>query len=56
MVLEIKRNTSAEEVRSILRKAKSRRKKKRSIASFFGKLPTIEDGLKYQKKIRNEWK
>ena len=56
MVLEIKKNTSAEEVRSILRKAKRRIKKKRSIATFFGKLPAIEDGLKYQKKIRNEWK
>ncbi len=24
--------------------------------SFFGKLPNIEDGLIYQKKVRNEWK
>ena len=22
---------------------------------FFGKLPKIEDGLQYQKKVRNEW-
>ena len=56
MVLEIKKNTSAEEIRSILRKARNRRKKKSGIASFFGKLPGIEDGLKYQKKARNEWK
>lgn len=56
MVLEIKKNTSVEEVRSILRRTKSKRKKKSSIMTFFGKLPAIEDGLKYQKKIRNEWK
>jgi hypothetical protein len=56
MVLEIKKNTSVEDVRSILRKTKNRRKKKSSMTTFFGKLPAIEDGLKYQKKIRNEWK
>jgi hypothetical protein len=56
MVVEIKRNTSAEEVRSILRKTRNGRGKKKSLAAFFGKLPHIEDGLKYQKKIRNEWK
>jgi hypothetical protein len=56
MVLVIKKNTTADEVRSILRKSGSRRKKKSSVASFFGKLPGIEDGLTYQKRARNEWK
>ena len=57
MVLVIKRNTSTDEVRAILRKARTKRaKKKGSVQSFFGKLPNIEDGLKYQKKARNEWK
>jgi len=56
MVLVIKKNTTAEEVRSILRKSRSSRRKKSNIASFFGKLPGIEDGLKYQKRVRNEWK
>jgi len=57
MVLVIKKNTSTEEVRAILRKSRSRKtKKKNGLASFFGKLPRIEDGLKYQKKVRNEWK
>jgi hypothetical protein len=57
MVLVIKKNTSSEEVRAILRKSGSKRKKKKTgIKTFFGKLPMIEDGLKYQKKARNEWK
>ncbi len=57
MVLVIKKNTSTEEVRAILRKARAKRTtKKASVKSFFGKLPNIEDGLTYQKKARNEWK
>jgi hypothetical protein len=57
MVLVIKKNTSTEEVRAILRKVRTKRaKKKAGTESFFGKLPNIGDGLKYQKKIRNEWK
>ncbi|MBI1780183.1 MAG: hypothetical protein HYR66_02285 [Sphingobacteriales bacterium] len=45
------------------KKAKSSIKKKRGkasadkkVAAFFGKLPNIEDGLTYQKKVRSEWK
>lgn len=56
MVVEIKKNTSTDEIRSILHKTRNKRKKRSSITSFFGKLPKIEDGLKYQKKIRNEWR
>ncbi len=57
MVLVIKKNTSKDEVRAILRKARTKRtNKKAGIKSFFGKLPDIEDGLIYQKKARNEWK
>jgi len=56
MVVVIKKNTSTDEVRSILRKARNKKKKRNGIASFFGKLPKIEDGLKYQRKVRNEWK
>jgi hypothetical protein len=55
MVLEIKKNTSSQEVKLILRKSRKRRAKK-NISAFFGKLPSIGDGLKYQKKLRNEWK
>ena len=28
----------------------------RKVAAFFGKLPGIEDGLSFQKKLRNSWK
>jgi hypothetical protein len=56
MVVVIKKNTSTEDVRSILRKTRNKRKKRKGIASFFGKLPKIEDGLRYQRKVRNEWK
>ncbi len=58
MIVEIRRNSSPEKVKALLRKT-SRKKKstgKKSTKSFFGKLPEIEDGLKYQKKLRNEWK
>jgi hypothetical protein len=57
MVLVIKKNTSTDEVRAILRKVRAKRTtKKASGKYFFGKLPNIEDGLTYQKKARNEWK
>jgi hypothetical protein len=57
MVLVIKKNTSTDEVRAILSKARAKRTtKKANVKSFFGKLPNIEDGLTYQKKARNEWK
>ena len=57
MVLEIKKNTSTDEVKAILRKARQKKaKKKKGLNAFFGKLPAIGDGLKYQKKSRNEWK
>ena len=39
-----------------MRSKKSISKKKKTLSSFFGKLPTIEDGLKFQKTVRNEWK
>ncbi len=35
---------------------KSRKKKGKSLADFYGKLSgNLGDGLTYQKKIRNEW-
>ena len=56
MVVEIKKNTSINEIKFILKSFKNRKGKKKSINSFFGKLPKIDDGLKYQKVFRNEWK
>ncbi len=55
MVIEIKKNTSTEEVRSILKKTRNKKRRKSKLSSFFGKLPKIEDGLKYQRRVRNEW-
>jgi hypothetical protein len=56
MVLVIKKNTTPEQVRQILRQSKKKKNAKaKKLASFFGKLPRIEDGLHYQKKLRNEW-
>jgi hypothetical protein len=49
---EIKKSASQDEIKVIIKKNKKRNRK---FASFFGKLPKIEDGLKYQKKTRNEW-
>ena len=56
MVIEIRKGTPAEKIRSILKKRKKKSISKKNITSFFGKLPKIEDGLSYQKKVRNEWK
>jgi hypothetical protein len=56
MVLVMKRSLKENEVKEMLRKRRFKRSKKKTLASFFGKLPKIEDGLKYQKRVRNEWK
>lgn len=55
MVIEIPKGTSPEKIKGLLKKRTSRRTNK-NIDSFFGKLPKIEDGLKFQKKVRSEWK
>ena len=55
MVIEIKRDTPPEEVKKILDKLRTKAKPKRDTSEFFGKIPEIEDGLAFQKRIRNEW-
>ncbi len=56
MVIEIPKGTPEHKIKSILNKRKGRRKvAKKSVDAFFGKLPKIEDGLTFQKKIRSEW-
>lgn len=54
MVTEIPKGTPEKKIRSILRKNRKKAGTS-SVKSFFGKLPGIEDGLKFQKRIRNEW-
>jgi hypothetical protein len=43
-------------VKSSVRKRSSRVKADKKVAAFFGKLPNIEDGLTFQKRVRSEWK
>jgi 3-deoxy-D-manno-octulosonic acid (KDO) 8-phosphate synthase len=54
MVTEIPKGTPEKKIRSILRKNR-KKANKASVNSFFGKLPGIEDGLKFQEKVRDEW-
>jgi hypothetical protein len=55
MIIQIPKGTSANKVRSILKK-NSKKESSKKLKAFFGKLPNIEDGVTFQKKIRNELK
>lgn len=57
MIVKISAKNSSEDTRKVLNKlAKSRRKKKKKLSDFYGKMPgTYGDGIDYQKKVRNEW-
>ena len=56
MVIEIPKGTAENKIRDILKKRKKQRRSDKALNSFFGKLPGIQDGLAFQKKLRNEWK
>ena len=56
MVTEISKGTPEKKIKSILKKRRVRKSSGKSIDTFFGKLPAIEDGLTFQKKVRSEWK
>ena len=56
MVIEIKKDTPPEEVKKILETLSKETKPKKDLSEFFGKIPDIEDGLAFQKRVRNEWK
>lgn len=56
MVIEIPKNTPARKIKKILKGLEVKKTASKSLNAFFGKLPGIEDGLVYQKKVRNEWK
>lgn len=54
MVITIKKDTKAEEIKAELKKLPKPAKK--SLSNFYGKLKgAFGDGLAYQKAIRNEW-
>jgi hypothetical protein len=55
MIIEIQKGTSPKKIKKILSK-RNLINKEIKVIDFFGKLPNIEDGLKFQKKVRNEWK
>jgi hypothetical protein len=55
MIIQIPKGASANKVRTILKK-QNKEESTKKLDSFFGKLPSIEDGLTFQKKVRNEWK
>ncbi len=58
VIVRISKYSQVEETRKALDmlNKKSRKKKTKSLADFYGKLPgAYGDGLGYQKKLRNEW-
>ena len=56
MVTEIAKGTSVKKIKRILKKIRVRKSTNKSIDAFFGKLPKIEDGLTFQKKVRSALK
>ena len=56
MIIEIPKGTPESKIKSILKKRGGRKTAKIKLAAFFCKLPDIEDGLTFQKKVRSEWK
>lgn len=55
MIIEIPKGASEKKIKSILQQKVKKGSVKKSVSSFFGKLPNIADGLKIQKKLRSEW-
>ena len=54
MIIEIPKGTSENQVKAILKKISKKKAAKKGLDAFFGKLPDIEDGLKFQRRIRKE--
>ena len=57
MVFEIEKTTTEKKLKSFLESLRENRvkRKKPNLTEFFGVLPTIGDGLEFQKSARNEW-
>ncbi len=56
MVTKISKHMQDKKIKTTTRKRTSRVQADKKVAAFFGKLPNIEDGLIFQKKVRSEWK
>lgn len=57
MVIKISAKSKPEEAQKALeRMARARKKSKKKLSDFYGKLPGVYgNGLTYQKKVRDEW-
>jgi len=57
MVYRFDNTMTQEDLVSLLERIRNDRAKERTqnYMQFFGTLPDIGDGLKYQKNVRNEW-
>jgi 16S rRNA A1518/A1519 N6-dimethyltransferase RsmA/KsgA/DIM1 with predicted DNA glycosylase/AP lyase activity len=57
MVIEIDKTVTPDQLKQLLETMKSARAKtaRNNFSEFFGALPHIEDGLKFQKTMRSEW-
>jgi len=57
MVIEIDKTATILTIKNSLKHLQDNRtrNKKPNMAKFFGALPNIEDGLEFQKSVRNEW-
>jgi len=53
MIIEITKKTTREQMVLLIKKLKSRKVFKSS--KYCGAIPWREDGLEYQKRLRNEW-
>lgn len=56
MSISIHKHDSEKTVRETIQKVIDRKSKTVSLDNYFGKLSFNVDGLKYQKKLRDEWK
>jgi len=57
MIIRISSKNKPEETKKALdRLAHSRKRKRKKLSDFYGKMPGVYgDGLAYQKKMRDEW-
>jgi hypothetical protein len=57
MVIQIDKTATTEGLKNSLERIRKNRakRKKPNLVEFFGVLPTIGDGLDFQKKVRDEW-
>jgi len=57
MIYKVDKTATEKDLKEMLERLKINRIKrnKPNFIEFFGALPNIEDGLEYQKNVRNEW-